>query len=228
MSIVTVIEAAPSYRLFREGEIVRATSHLECVVPETLVGLAESFAAQFVQMVGRPLALETVKETFILGRLPRRAWLARYPLVELQAVAFDGVALTIDEDVFVEIDTMSQLLFPGARTATDVGGSNTVAEAVMVGDRPRKLEVTYRAGYVLPGWAGQSATLPPFVENAIAEAVAEQLVIRERDPTMVQEKIGDYSATYAGNTDRTSQGAASSASSRLEAAAMRFPRRPVL
>lgn len=122
-----------------------------------------------VGFLGRPLARETVVETFrdVLD-LPMLR-LSRYPVVSIASVVVDGLTLAgADYELAGERQQLHRLV------------SDDVVDWTA-----RKIVVTYTGGYLLPGQQG--ANLPGDIEAACLIAIVADYQSRGRDPQLRSE-----------------------------------------
>jgi hypothetical protein len=166
-STVTVTSPAASTALTTIGTVCQ-----ELGVATDLPGLDAMIArasAAITAYLARPLARETVIETFRQVDGFRLLRLSRFPATAIASVVVDGLTLPSGD---YELGDQGQHLYR------------------LVGDEPvdwkaTKIVVTYTGGYVLPGTAGR--TLPPEIEWACIMAVSADYHMRNRDPQMRSE-----------------------------------------
>ncbi len=119
----------------------------------------------------RSFAREAVLETFRLAVPERVLSLGRWPLANILSVTENGDTLTAD-DYEAETETgFLHRLADDRRTLWATG----------------KIEVSYRAGYALPGQPGR--TLPPDAEAAVVALVKDFWFARGRDLAVKAETV---------------------------------------
>jgi len=121
--------------------------------------------------LGRPLARQTVVETFRDVEGWRMLLLSHAPVASIASVVVDGATLAPSD---YELAGDARQLH---RLADDLTTDWTAA----------KIVVTYTGGYILPGQPG--ATLPPDIEWACIMTVAADWHMRGRDPTLRSETV---------------------------------------
>lgn len=168
-SNVTVTAPAASKALVTLGT-VQAESGLGSADAATLARLIDRASAAIAGYLGRPLARETVVETFRdVAGFPFLL-LSRWPVASIASVVVDGEALAVGQYEIGGADAR-QL----HRLEADATSDWTAAKVV----------VTYTAGYILPGAAG--ADLPPEIEWAALLTVVSGYHLATRDPQLRSE-----------------------------------------
>lgn len=166
---VTIITPAASFAL-----TTLATVRTELGLPDSvdagmLHNLIQRASSAIASYLGRPLARETVAETFrdVDGYAMLR--LSRFPVASITSVVLDGITLSAGEyELAGENQQLHRLV------------NNDTAEWT-----GRRIVVTYAGGYILPGLSGSN--LPPEIEWACVMAVAGDYHMRDRDPQLRSE-----------------------------------------
>lgn len=171
MTMLTVVTPAESARLttvtaFRAETGVTADQMDDAAV-EALIDLASGLVADYCQRV---FARETVKETFF-GPFSGPLILSRCPAPSVEDVVIGGVSLSEGD---AAIDQKSGLL-------------HRVAGGCLIGWPHGAIEVTYTAGFILPGESGRN--LPTMVERATVLICAALISGRTRDPLIKSEAV---------------------------------------
>ncbi len=133
-----------------------------------VIGRASAAVRSFCR---RPFGAETVREVLHLSAPAEALALERWPLLSIASVTEGGKALT-GSDFEAESETgLVYRLASGTRRNWLAG----------------RIEVEYRAGYVLPGENGR--TLPEDIEHAVILLVMGQWHARGRDPAVKSESV---------------------------------------
>lgn len=173
--MITVIEAATHRRLTTPAAARAATG--DDGSDEVLLPLIAAASAAIEAYLGRVLARETVRETFLPTRPQQRLALARWPVVEVIEAIEDG-RIVADGDV--EVNQVGGLLqrLSGGRRATWM---------------PVRIAVEYLAGYKLddPG-----RDLPADIEDACIRLVANRRAATGRDPGLRSIEVGNINLQW--------------------------------
>ncbi|EHM01152.1 hypothetical protein HMPREF9946_02227 [Acetobacteraceae bacterium AT-5844] len=166
-TILTVITAAPSRRL-TTIDAARAQGLIGSEVSDTMVGAwIDQASASIASYCRRPFAREEVREVVrTAGAAP--LFLSRSPIVGDPALSAGGVPLAGE----IEVDAAAGLIYR-------LHGDERCAW-----DRTR-IEVTYTAGWVLPG--SPARDLPQDVEQACLILMAARGASLGRDPMLRSE-----------------------------------------
>lgn len=122
-------------------------------------------SAEITRFMGRVLARETVTETFWLDRRAYPALrLERSPVATLTSVAVDGSALVVATEVLLD---------------ADIGLITRLVDDAPVDWIAGKIEVSYQAGWILPGSVG--ANLPAEIQRACNLTVVAMAEGKGRD-----------------------------------------------
>lgn len=231
MIITTVTTAAPATLLVSADALAEATSASDRPASE-INRLAASMSTQFEKIAGRKFAQERLTEKHILDQMPRIVSLSRLPVTIMYSVTLNGIAQVENQDYYVtSMDQgVVQFRFAQGRGLRMIGADDPDRiEGILT---PVQIEIDYTGGYVLPDWDGQTATLPADIEFAVADAVKGAVEIREQSiGAKESERIGDYSVTYQGSSNRSANsvnGSTGTASARSMAAIASTYRRVVL
>lgn len=134
-------------------------------------------SAAIVGWLGRPLALETVRETLFERSSTDLLALTRFPVVQIASLTVNGTA--IDEDGYA-VDRAAGLLYRRSPTRCLFWPHGETV-------------ITYSAGYVLPGEAGR--TLPHDIERAALLLIRYGWLAQSRDPSIRSETEDGVGAT---------------------------------
>jgi len=116
---------------------------------------------------GRTFARETIRETWVHRITPRELVLTRYPIASITGLTIGGET----------VDTVDLTFDP------DAG----IVYGPRLGTAGARAQLTYVAGYTLPGEEG--ANLPPEVEQAALHAAKTLWLAKDRDPTLKSETV---------------------------------------
>ncbi|WP_377847222.1 hypothetical protein [Bosea sp. UC22_33] len=134
-------------------------------------------SAAIVGWLGRPLALETVRETLLERSSTDMLALARFPIVDIASLTVNGTP--IDEDGYA-VNRAAGLLYRRSPTRCLFWPHGETV-------------ITYSAGYVLPGEAGR--TLPHDIERATLLLIRYGWLAQSRDPSIRSETEDGVGAT---------------------------------
>jgi hypothetical protein len=142
-----------------------------------------------VRMIGRDLAAALYVEDIPGSGLTSLLLEAR-PFISVESVTYQGVPITD----FVASSTEPAILY------RQLGWPETMATSTWLTDNVvatsiNDYEITYRAGYYMPGDA--VPTLPARYEQACLLLVRQFYLQRGKDGSIKSESVGDLSVTYA-------------------------------
>jgi hypothetical protein len=175
--MLTVVTPASSTRLTTVAAVRAETGvtaeQLDDSGVEALIDVASGLVAEYCNRV---FARETVRETF-LGPVASPIILMRVPVVAVDGVRVAGADLAATD---FRLDGGAGMVF-------------RLSGHSVIGWRPGAIEITYTAGFVLPGESGRN--LPMMVERATVLIASAIYSARQRDVLVKSESVDGVSRT---------------------------------
>jgi hypothetical protein len=146
--------------------------------------------------VGFPLLAQTYVES-VPGTGLKSLLLARTPIrsiakiIEGSSSTEDGTILDSTSYYVEDADAGIIRRDSGFTWAPQVSGG--IADAIVPGSETRNFFVEYEAGYLFPGDETTGPDIPPDIQQAVIEKVAQ---LYERSGQVASKRLGDYSVNY--------------------------------
>lgn len=151
--------------------------------------LIEAATSAIEEYVGHVYAKQTYLET-VAGSDHPMLMLTNVPVIGTPTI------LTNSEPVvdFVVQDPDAGILYREVGWARVAWVGWGIERSTVPGTEELNFDVTYEAGYVLPGQ--ENPTLPGYIEQACVETVVAWYKSQRRDPAVKSKKVGDTTITY--------------------------------
>lgn len=192
-TITTVTAAATSFNLTTllavkaDLNINDATSQTNILL-QRLIAQCSSAATSYCNRV---FPLQTYLDTIRLRNGADVLMTRRHPVTQIVSILEDTTALIVSNDY--EFDADNGLI-------RRLDGSGLPSK--WTGDK--KVAISYKAGWILPGTPALASTLPADLEDAVIRMVKSRYLARERDPFLKAERVdgvGSVDYWVAAGTD---------------------------
>ena len=119
------------------------------------------------------------------------------PIVSITEITYNDSVL--DSDNYEIHDADAGLIYNTATWITTAPYTQEITQERVWGEERKLYQVTYAGGWVTPEQGG-TVTLPSDIEDACVRLSASRYNQIGRDSSITQEKLGDWSATYGGQS----------------------------
>lgn len=195
MPITTITTPAPNYRLTTLNTVkdeLNIEGHSENARLDRLIDRASD---KLRSMTNRVFRQERVTET-VRGYGNTKLTLERTPVWKVESVAFQGEPIT-DYEIG---DAEAGFLYRRTGWVWTTSFDWEIERINVPNSEAPLFTVDYWAGYLLPDYdssytpptEGEDKNLPKDVEEFCIELIKQRYFARGQDPTIQQEKIGDY------------------------------------
>ena len=135
-----------------------------------------------------------------------RQYLRHRPIKSVSLITEDGSTLNEGQDGWQLENKERGSIFRRARWFSRLPGLRTISRSRDPEPGEEVYEFTYLAGWYLPSWTGTPAVgdvrLPHDIEDACIQLVQTSISVGSRDPGVVSESLGSWSATYRKSGER--------------------------
>lgn len=201
MSKLTITSAATYRNIITPAE---ARTQLGTLLVDVSDDLLTAWVGQITALVEnalrRVLPQERVVETFQVPNW-REFALSRYPVATLHDVTVNDIELAATDYTLVSPDAGIVRLL----TAMPLAGMTYEGIGLYTAGQRQTVVIDYTAGYGMAGSTGVEPAVPTALKLVCFNAIQAQVFAAGRDPTVVSERLGDASRTYAasGGVTRT-------------------------
>jgi len=135
-----------------------------------------------------------------------RQFLRHRPVKSVASITEDGATLSEGQDGWQLENKSRGSIFRRARWFSRLPGLRTISRSRDPEWGEEVYVFTYVAGWYLPSWSGSPGVddvrLPHDIEDACIQLVQNAISVGSRDPAVISERLGSWSANYRASADR--------------------------